>query len=103
MDTPHDKLDKLDKLAHHGVIDDPSYYACIQEQFSFFSKVVDKVEELFQKYHRVIITGDHGSSRLAARFSMQGKATLRQHLLRCAVMVDFVFLMELKSLLAPIK
>lgn len=36
-------------------------------------------------------------------FSMQGKATLRQHLLRCAVMVDFVFLMELKSLLAPIK
>lgn len=68
MDTPHDKLDKLDKLAHHGVIDDPSYYACIQEQFSFFSKVVDKVEELFQKYHRVIITGDHGSSRLAARF-----------------------------------
>ena len=68
MDTPHDKLDKLDKLAHHGVIDDPSYYACIQEQFAFFSKVVDKVEELFQKYHRVIITGDHGSSRLAARF-----------------------------------
>ena len=68
MDTPHDKLDKLDKLAHHGVIDDPSYYTCIQEQFAFFSKVVDKIEELFQKYHRVIITGDHGSSRLAARF-----------------------------------
>ena len=34
---------------------------------------------------------------------MQGKATLRQHLLRCAVMVDFVFLMEPKSLLALIK
>lgn len=38
MDTPHDKLDKLDKLAHHGVIDDPSYYTCIQEQFAFFLK-----------------------------------------------------------------
>ena len=34
----------------------------------FFLKSFDKIEELFQKYHRVIITGDHGSSRLAARF-----------------------------------
>ena len=34
----------------------------------FFGKVSDTVSELLKNYHRVIITGDHGTSRLAARF-----------------------------------
>lgn len=68
MNVPHEKLDKLDKLAHKGVVDEPDYYTCIEEQLSFFTKISDKVNELLQNYRRVIITGDHGASRLAARF-----------------------------------
>lgn len=67
-DVPYEKLDKLDKLAHKGVVDEPDYYTCIEEQLAFFEKVSDKVNELLKKYRRVIITGDHGTSRLAARF-----------------------------------
>lgn len=68
MSVPHKKLDKLDKLAHKGVIDEPDYYACVQEQLSFISGLNDTVSELMKSYHRVIVTGDHGTSRLAARF-----------------------------------
>lgn len=69
MTVPHDKLDKLDKLAHKGIVDDPDYYACVEEQIAFINDVVRKrVRELLKQYHRVVITGDHGTSRLAARF-----------------------------------
>ena len=37
MDIPHEKLDKLDKLAHKGLVDDPDYYACIEDQLTFVS------------------------------------------------------------------
>ncbi len=67
MSCPFVKLDKLDKLAHKGVVDAPDYYACVQEQLAFIKDIRQKVAELMQKYHRVIITGDHGTSRLAAR------------------------------------
>lgn len=68
MTTPHSKLDKLDKLAHKGVVDEPDYYACIEEQFAFISGIGKHISSLMEKYHRVVITGDHGTSRLAARF-----------------------------------
>ena len=68
MSCPHAKLDKLDKLAHKGVVDEPDYYACVQEQMDFVARIYQKVTKLMEQYHRVIITGDHGSSRLAARF-----------------------------------
>lgn len=68
MNTPYIKLDKLDKLAHKGVIDEPDYYTCIEEQIAFVSGIHKHITELFKKYHRVIVTGDHGTSRLAARF-----------------------------------
>ena len=69
MTEPHDKLDRLDKLAHKGVIDNKDYYACIEDQLSFVSQgIIKRVRELLQTHHRVIITGDHGTSRLAARF-----------------------------------
>ena len=68
MSVPHEKLDKLDKLAHKGVIDDPDYYVCVEQQLQFMSTVVNTVGKLFKNYQRVIITGDHGTSRLAARF-----------------------------------
>ncbi|MCD8238629.1 MAG: BREX-4 system phosphatase PglZ [Clostridiales bacterium] len=62
------KLNKLDKLAHKGVIDEPDYYACIEEQFSFMDEISKYVDDLLGKYRRVVITGDRGTSRLAARF-----------------------------------
>lgn len=68
MDMPHSKLDKLDKLAHKGVVDEPDYYACIEEQLSFVAGAHKHITGLLKKHHRVIITGDHGTSRLAARF-----------------------------------
>lgn len=71
MNVPYEKLDYLDKLAHKGLsykdIDD--YYFCVEEQIAFITKtIVSKVTELLKQYHRIIITGDHGTSRLAARF-----------------------------------
>ena len=68
MDVPHDKLDKLDKLAHKGVVDDPNYYSCVDEQIEFIVSLATKINSYLKDYHRVIITGDHGASRLAARF-----------------------------------
>ena len=68
MNVPSEKLDKLDKLAHKGVIDEPDYYSCIEEQISCFDKVREMVDKLLERYRYVVITGDHGTSRLAARF-----------------------------------
>lgn len=68
MTLPSDKYDKLDKLAHKGVIDDADYYACIEEQLHFVIDVVRIVDKLLNQYARVLITGDHGTSRMAARF-----------------------------------
>lgn len=68
MEVSHTKLNKLDKLAHKGVIDEPDYYVCIEEQLAFVEGICNHIATLTEKYHRVIITSDHGTSRLAARF-----------------------------------
>ncbi len=68
MNVPHDKLDKLDKLAHKGVVDDPNYYSCVDEQIEFIVSLATKINSYLKEYQRIIITGDHGASRLAARF-----------------------------------
>lgn len=68
MSMPYKKLNKLDKLAHKGIIDEPDYYACIEEQMNFVAGISNQVSSLLAEYHRVVITGDHGTSRLAARF-----------------------------------
>ena len=68
MEVQFKKLDLLDKLAHKGVIDDPSYYACIEEQLGFMTYIRNTIDSLLKTFQRVIVTGDHGTSRLAARF-----------------------------------
>ena len=68
MSMPYKKLNKLDKLAHKGVIDEPDYYSCIEEQMNFVVGISSQVSSLLAEYRRVVITGDHGTSRLAARF-----------------------------------
>lgn len=67
MPVDYKKLNRLDKLAHKGIIDDPDYYACIEDQMSFIVDLQQQADELLTQYDRVIITGDHGTSRLAAR------------------------------------
>lgn len=69
MKVSYDKsLNRLDKLAHNGVIDDSNYYSCVEKQIEFVSNAIkEKVHSLLKEYKRVIITGDHGTSRLAAR------------------------------------
>lgn len=66
MEIDHHKLDGLDKLAHHGHIDDKSYEACIADQLQFIQSIVSTVQELLKLHQTVIITGDHGTSRAAA-------------------------------------
>lgn len=68
MGSPFKKLNGLDKLAHKGVVDEPDYYACIKGQMNFVVEISNKVSELLKTHQRVVVTGDHGTSRLAARF-----------------------------------
>jgi hypothetical protein len=63
---PYEKLDKLDNLAHKGIPDDNDYFSCIDTQFEIIQEIAGKAASLLQNYERVIITADHGSSRLAA-------------------------------------
>lgn len=60
------KWDRLDAYSHKGMPDDKSYYSCIVHQLSVFEDAAKKVDELLQEHEYVAVTGDHGSSRLAA-------------------------------------
>jgi hypothetical protein len=60
------KWDKLDNISHSGMPDDKDYFLCIARQLEIMNEIVDHVSEMLTKVNRVIITGDHGSSRLAA-------------------------------------
>jgi hypothetical protein len=61
-----EKWDRLDKLSHKGMPDDKDYFLCVARQIEIIGEVVERVSELLNQHERVIITGDHGSSRLAA-------------------------------------
>ena len=60
------KWDRLDKLSHTDMPDDHSYFSCIVRQLEIMNEIALHIVELLAKTDRVIITGDHGSSRLAA-------------------------------------
>lgn len=60
------KWDRLDSYSHKGMPDDKSYYSCIVHQITVIADAAKKVEELLEQHNYVIVTGDHGSSRLAA-------------------------------------
>ncbi|MCI8471975.1 MAG: BREX-4 system phosphatase PglZ [Clostridiales bacterium] len=61
-----EKWNRLDTFSHKGMPDDKSYYSCIVYQLSVFAEAAKKVDELLNQHEYVAITGDHGSSRLAA-------------------------------------
>ena len=50
---PYKKLNKLDKLAHKGVIDEPDYYTCIEEQMDFVTGISNQVSSLLAEYWRM--------------------------------------------------
>ena len=57
---------RLDSYSHIGLPDDKRYFSCIDHQLSVFAEAAKKVDELLDEHEYVAITGDHGSSRLAA-------------------------------------
>ena len=61
-----EKWDKLDDLSHNGLPDDNDYFSCIAMQFKYICEIVQHVGVLLKDHNCVILTGDHGSSRLAA-------------------------------------
>lgn len=61
-----EKWDRLDILSHNGMPDDKDYFLCVARQIEIIGEVAERVSELLNLHDRVIITGDHGSSRLAA-------------------------------------
>lgn len=61
-----EKWNRLDSFSHKGMPDDKSYFSCIAYQLDVFTEVAKKVDDLLSKHEYVLITGDHGSSRLAA-------------------------------------
>ena len=65
-DSIYVKWDRLDSYSHKGKPDDKSYFSCIVHQLSVFKEVAKEVEKLLENHEYVAITGDHGSSRLAA-------------------------------------
>jgi hypothetical protein len=63
---PHKKLERLDKLGHKGEPDDRDYYSCIVRQLEVIDDFANKAISLLKDYDTVVITADHGTSRLAA-------------------------------------
>ena len=66
LPLPYHKLDALDKINHKGLPDNKNYYACIAEQLKIIEKVAFTAADFLEQFNYVLITADHGSSRLAA-------------------------------------
>ena len=65
-DFEYIKRDRLDKLSHSGMPDDNDYFSCIAKQIHIVTELVQEALGYLRHHRYVIITGDHGSSRLAA-------------------------------------
>lgn len=61
-----EKRDRLDKLSHRGMPDDKDYFSCIFNQICIIEELMREAATYLDDHENVIITGDHGSSRLAA-------------------------------------
>ncbi len=60
------KRNRLDKISHNGMLDDRDYFLAVANQLQVVSDMAREVVGLLSSHEYVIITGDHGSSRLAA-------------------------------------
>jgi hypothetical protein len=68
LDYPHEKWNRLDLLAHKGNPDDKDYFSCIANQLLIIADVARKAISMLHEHDYVIITADHGSSRIAALY-----------------------------------
>ncbi len=62
----YEKHDRLDQISHSGLPDDADFYSCCVAQMQTAREIAETALAQLNKFSRVIITGDHGSSRLAA-------------------------------------
>lgn len=92
----YEKWDRLDSVSHKGMPDDKSYFSCIAYQLAVFAQAAKKVDDLLNEHEYVAVTGDHGSSRMAAAawqhwpFMMPALCPSRlQHGPRCAALAVF--------------
>lgn len=60
------KRNRLDKISHKGMPDDKDYFLAIANQMQVIAEMVKEAIRQLEEHEYVIITGDHGSSRLAA-------------------------------------
>lgn len=67
MTADHEKKNMLDKLAHTGLPDAHNYYDCLASELEYQETILQQVDEKLKQYPTVVVTGDHGTSRLAAR------------------------------------
>lgn len=65
-DFSYVKHNRLDALSHKGMPDDSDYFLCIAAQIQTVCEMVYEAIDMLENNEIVIITGDHGSSRLAA-------------------------------------
>lgn len=65
-DFEYVKRDRLDKLSHNGMPDDNDYFSCVDNQIRIVTELIQEALSYLNNHQYVIITGDHGSSRLAA-------------------------------------
>jgi len=86
FEMPYEKINRLDKLNHTGMPDDNNYYSCIARQMETIVEVASQAEALIKSHARVVVTADHGSSRLAALafhsrsgVSTPSNSTVRSH------------------------
>lgn len=60
------KKNELDKINHNGIIDDSSFYSAFAKQIELIVKYTKEAISYLNSYDTVVMTADHGSSRLAA-------------------------------------
>ena len=63
---PSMKRNRLDTISHKGIPDDKDYFLAVANQIRVITEMVTEAIQQLQDHEYVILTGDHGSSRLAA-------------------------------------
>lgn len=69
------KRNRLDTISHKGMPDDKDYFLAVANQIQVITEMVQEALQQLEDHEYVIITGDHGSSRLAA-LAFHGKGTI---------------------------
>lgn len=69
------KRNRLDNISHKGMPDDKDYFLAVANQIQVITEMVQEALQQLENHEYVIITGDHGSSRLAA-LAFHGEGTI---------------------------